>query len=59
MKARPGEFGLSRAGTNCTRDVRIVQKGHLRIAVPVEDGPLLDEATVEAVVRKLRGRGLR
>ncbi len=41
------------------RHVRIVQKGHLRIAVPFEEGPLLDEATVEAVVRKLRGRGLR
>ena len=40
------------------REVRIVQKGPLWVAVPVEEGPLLDEATVESVRRKIRARGL-
>jgi len=39
------------------RDVRIVQKGHLWIAVPLEEGPPLEEATVEAVRRELREHG--
>ena len=42
-----------------TRNVRIVQKGLLRIAVPVEVGPVLEEATVDAVLRKIRARRLR
>lgn len=40
-----------------TRDVRIVQKGLLWIAVPVEEGPLLEQATVDAVQRELREHG--
>ncbi|MFL6289293.1 MAG: AbrB/MazE/SpoVT family DNA-binding domain-containing protein [Thermoanaerobaculia bacterium] len=38
------------------RQVRIVQKGPLRIAVPVEEGPPLTEATVEQVRREMRER---
>ena len=39
------------------RDIRIVQKGPLRIAVPLEEGPLLKEATVETVRREIRRHG--
>lgn len=39
------------------REVRIVQRGLLRIAVPVEEGPPLEQATVEAVQRELREHG--
>jgi hypothetical protein len=39
------------------REVRIVQKGSLRIAVPAEDGPSLTEATVERVRREIREHG--
>jgi AbrB family looped-hinge helix DNA binding protein len=39
------------------RQVRIVQKGPLRIAVPVEEGPALSGATVEEVRRGIRERG--
>lgn len=38
------------------RQVRIVQKGPLLIAVPVEEGPPLTEATVEQVRREMRER---
>jgi AbrB family looped-hinge helix DNA binding protein len=38
------------------REVRIVQKGPLRIAVPAEEGPALTEATVEQVRREMRER---
>ena len=38
------------------RQVQIVQKGPLRIAVPVEEGPALTEATVEQVRREIRER---
>ena len=40
-----------------TRDVRIVSKGPLRVAVPVEEGPLLTDVTVEQVRREIRQRG--
>ncbi len=46
-------------GSSTSREVRIVQKGLLWIAVPVEEGPVLDEATVETVRRKLRGQSLK
>jgi len=36
------------------REIRIVQKGLLRVAIPVEEGPLLDESVVEAVRREVR-----
>jgi AbrB family looped-hinge helix DNA binding protein len=39
------------------REVRIVQKGPLRIAVPVEEGPSLTEETVERVRREIREHG--
>ena len=39
------------------REVRIVQKGPLRIAVPVEEGPSLQEETVEKVRREIREHG--
>lgn len=38
------------------RQIRIVQKGHLRVAVPVEEGPPLTESTVEHVRREMRER---
>ncbi len=40
-----------------TREVRIVRKGPLRVAVPVEAGPPLTAETVEQVRRELRQRG--
>jgi AbrB family looped-hinge helix DNA binding protein len=39
------------------REVRIVQRGPLRIAVPVEEGPSLTEETVETVRREIREHG--
>jgi len=39
------------------REVRIVQKGPLRIAVPIEEGPSLTEETVERVRREIREHG--
>jgi AbrB family looped-hinge helix DNA binding protein len=39
------------------RQVQIVQKGPLHIAVPVEEGPALSGATVEQVRREVRERG--
>ena len=39
------------------REVRIVQRGPLRIAVPVEEGPLLTEETVDRVRREIREHG--
>jgi hypothetical protein len=39
------------------REVRIVQKGPLWIAVPVEEGPPLTEAIVERVRREIREHG--
>lgn len=38
-------------------EVRIVQRGPLRIAVPVEDGPSLTAETVERVRREIREHG--
>jgi AbrB family looped-hinge helix DNA binding protein len=38
------------------REVRIVQKGPLRVAVPAEDGPALSGATVERALREVRER---
>lgn len=38
-------------------EINIVQRGPLWIAVPVEEGPPLSEATVEQVLRKVRARG--
>lgn len=38
------------------RQVQIVRKGPLRIAVPVEEGPPLTEASVEQVRREMRER---
>jgi len=61
MKARRGkvsETGSVEPSRTAPRDVRIVQKGSLWIAVPIEEGPLLDEATVESVRRKIRARRL-
>jgi predicted amidohydrolase len=40
-----------------TREVRIIQRGPLRVAVPVEEGPSLTAETVERVRRELRQRG--
>ena len=39
------------------RQVQIVQKGPLRIAVPVEEGPALSAAAVEQARREIRERG--
>lgn len=39
------------------RDVRIVQKGRLWVAVPAEEGPPLTEAAVERVRREIREHG--
>jgi len=39
------------------REVRIVQRGPLRIAVPVEEGPPLAEETVQRVRREIREHG--
>jgi AbrB family looped-hinge helix DNA binding protein len=39
------------------REVRIVQKGPLRIAVPIEEEPSLSEETVEKVRREIREHG--
>jgi AbrB family looped-hinge helix DNA binding protein len=39
------------------RQVQIVQKGLLRVAVPVEEGPALSLETVEQVRREVRERG--
>jgi AbrB family looped-hinge helix DNA binding protein len=39
------------------RDVQIVQRGPLWIAVPATAGRALSEATVEQVLRKVRERG--
>jgi bifunctional DNA-binding transcriptional regulator/antitoxin component of YhaV-PrlF toxin-antitoxin module len=36
------------------REVRIAEKGPLRIAVPVEEGPSLTEETVDRVRREIR-----
>jgi hypothetical protein len=41
-----------------TREVRIVQKGPLWIAVPVEAGPPLSGAIVEQVRRETHQRGV-
>lgn len=40
-----------------TREVRIIRRGPLRIAVPVEAGPPLTGATVEQVRGGIRQRG--
>ena len=40
-----------------TREVRIVQRGPLRVAVPVEEGPPLTDEVVEQIRRELRQRG--
>jgi AbrB family looped-hinge helix DNA binding protein len=37
-----------------TREVRVVQRGPLRIAVPVEEGPFLTGVTVDQVRREAR-----
>ena len=39
------------------REVKIVQRGPLWVAVPVEEGPPLSAATVEQVLREVRERG--
>lgn len=39
------------------REVRIVQKGPLRCAVPVEEGPSLTEETVQRVRQEIREHG--
>jgi AbrB family looped-hinge helix DNA binding protein len=39
------------------REVKIVQRGPLWIAVPTEEIPPLSAATVEQVLRKVRDRG--
>ena len=39
------------------REVRIVQKGPLRIAVPIEEGSTLTEETVDRVRREIREHG--
>jgi AbrB family looped-hinge helix DNA binding protein len=39
------------------REVKIVQRGPLWIAVPTEEGPPLSGATVEQVLRRVRERG--
>ena len=38
------------------REVRIVRKGRLRVAVPVEKGDALGNATVRETVKSVRGR---
>jgi len=44
-------------GKPATREVRIVQRGPLRVAVPIEEGPPLTAEVVERVRRELRRRG--
>lgn len=39
------------------REVRIVQKGPLRVTMPTEDGPALLGAVVERTLREIRERG--
>ncbi|HEY4597290.1 MAG TPA: hypothetical protein VIJ02_12885, partial [Thermoanaerobaculia bacterium] len=39
------------------REVEIVRRGPLWIAVPTEEGPPLSAATVDQVLRKVRERG--
>ena len=39
------------------REIRIVQKGPLLVAVPIEEGPSLSEETVEMVRREIQERG--
>jgi AbrB family looped-hinge helix DNA binding protein len=39
------------------REVRVVPRGPLRIAVPVEEGPTLTENTVQRVRREIREHG--
>ena len=51
VTAREGRIGIEPV----PRQVQIVQKGPLHIAVPVEEGPALTEATVEQVRRELHG----
>lgn len=36
------------------RELRIVQKGPLRVAVPAQEGPMLKESTVQQLLRELR-----
>ena len=62
MKTRPDEISRTEpveGDRTATRVVRIVQKGRLRVAVPVEVGPVLEGSTVDAVLRKIRARRLR
>lgn len=40
-----------------TREVRVVQRGALRVAVPVEEGPILTSSTIEHVRREIRQHG--
>jgi AbrB family looped-hinge helix DNA binding protein len=39
------------------REIRVVQRGPLWVAVPAEPGELLTESTVENVRREIRKRG--
>lgn len=53
LRVREGRIEIEPA----PREIRIVQKGPLRIAVPVEEGASLEAATVDAVLRELREHG--
>lgn len=50
VRVREGRIEIELA----PREVRIVQKGPLRIAVPVEEGPSLEAATVDTFLREFR-----
>ena len=38
------------------REVRVVRKGRMRVAVPVEEGDVLDNAAVRETVKSVRER---
>src|SRR6185436_15231799 len=57
LKAEGGPTCLTRPIWRAPHAVQIEQKGPLRIAVPVEEGPSLTEETVERVRREIREHG--
>lgn len=56
IRSREGRIEIEPAA----REVRLVQRGSLLVAVPTQEGGLLETDTVETTRRKLRGeRGRR
>lgn len=51
IRSREGRIEIEPA----TRKVRLVQRGRLLVAVPEQEGPVLDAETVEATRQKLQG----